>query len=171
MRTASSSRAGQAMAEFVVGLVATICVFGGMVQLGLLALERSDAQISATASASEKAIADEYLPVPVDYTVAWLPGDDAYRHSADDAAVSGDPAAIAERIGERSRPGWIRRYDDETAFAQADDPAMLVEEYGMVRGSDSSVGIELLPVVRNWIFRENSITIRADAWSVWTKVE
>lgn len=171
MRNASSSRSGQAMAEFVVGIVATICVFGGMVQLGLLALERSDAQIAATAEASEKAVADDYTPIPVDYTVAWLPGDDAYRHSADDSAVSGDAAAIAERIGERSRPGWIRRYDDDTAFAQADDPAMLVEEYGMVRGSASNVGIELLPVVRHWIYRDDSITIRADAWSVWTKVE
>ena len=47
------------MLEFVVGLVATMCLFGTMIQLGLLAMERSEAMVNATADSAEQSMDPE----------------------------------------------------------------------------------------------------------------
>jgi hypothetical protein len=157
------------MMEFVVGLVATFCLVGGMVQLGLLALERSNAMISATAAAGERALADEHEPQPIDYVTDWREGDDTFRHSADDTPRGGDAGFIAEEIGAAARPDRIRRYAPDHVLATVDDPERLIEHDSLVPGSASRVGIRLLPVVRKWIYRDDTVTVRAEAWSVWTQ--
>jgi hypothetical protein len=169
MRTNRKSVSGQAIAEFVVGLVAVMCLTGAMVQLGLLTLERSNAMVSATAVVSQKAVADQYTPTAVQYVTNWTRGDDNHRHSEDDASQGGDPAEIADTAGRYSLPDLVSRYDDDSPLASADDPALMVEEDSLVQGSVSKVGIRMLPVVRNWIYRDDSITIRSEAWGVWTR--
>ncbi len=164
----SSHTSGQAMLEFVVGLVATLCVIGAMIQLGLLALERSTAMVDATGEAAEKSIEPDFTLLPTDYTQNWREGADAFRHSADDTQESGDPSLITEQIGEAALPSRIRAYDDDSPLAHADDPERLVEQDALVKGSASKVGIRLLPVVRKWLYRRDTLTVRAESWSVWT---
>ena len=164
----STANAGQAILEFVVGLVATMCLVGAMVQLGLLALERSKAMIDATGEAAEKSIEPTFALLPTDYTQNWREGDDEFRHSEDDTQMVGDPSLITSQIGEAALPSRIRAYDDDNALAYADDPERLVEQDALVKGSASKVGIRLLPVVRKWIYRRDTLTVRAESWSVWT---
>ena len=98
----------------------------------------------------------------------WIEGDDGFRHSADDSRRMGDPALVATEIGEAALPGEIRRYDDETPLALVDDPERLAEQDFLVQGSATKVGIRLLPVVRKWVYRRDTLTVRAESWSVWT---
>ena len=170
MRKRTQSRAGVALIEFTVGLIAVIVAVGAMVQLGLLGMHRTDTMITATREASLGAMAEEqdYQAMP-DYMITWSDGDDDSRHSEDDNRVIGSPDAFQNALSNTARPGDLSNYLPDAPLADITSPERLIMQFRMVRGVSTHVGVDLLPVVRNLVYREDSLNIRSEAWSVRTR--
>lgn len=161
--------AGQAMIEFMVGIVCVIVVVGALLQLGTLCRERTQTMMNATRHAHLDAVSDTFAASPpAPFTLNWNEAGDGYRHSADDIRIGGDPAVVGDAIAGTAQPGWLEAATGEpTPFSGLTDTAGLQEANALVSGTDSRIGIRLLPVVRNLIYRDNTITVRSEAWMVY----
>lgn len=170
MRKRNQSRSGVALIEFTVGLIAVIVAVGAMVQLGLLGMHRTDTMINATREASVGAMAEEqdFQAMP-DYMITWSDGEDDSRHSEDDNRVIGSADGIHEALSNTARPGDISNYLPDAPLADINNPERLIMQFRMVRGVSTHVGVDVLPVVRNLVYREDSLNIRSEAWSVRTR--
>ena len=82
--------------------------------------------------------------------------------------------ALCRELLRRSNPAtepayaFLRRCELDLHERPKNDPDRLLEQDSLVQGSDSKVGVRLLPVVRKWIYRRDTLTVRATSWSVWT---
>ena len=170
MRMRNPSRAGVALIEFTVGLVAIMVAVGALVQLGLLGMHRTDTMLTATREASLGAMAEEqdYQTLP-DYMITWSDGDDESRHSEDDNRVVGSADSFHNALSNTARPRDLANYLPDAPLADIDNPERMLLQFRLVRGVASHVGVDLLPVVRNLVYREDSLNIRSEAWSVRTR--
>ncbi len=170
MRKNRHPRAGVALIEFTVGLIAVIVAAGALVQLGLLGMHRTDTMISATREASLGAMAEEqeFQAMP-DYMITWSEGDDDSRHSEDDNRLIGSAEPFQHALSNTARPRELSNYQPDAPLADITSPERLIMQFRMVQGVATHVGVDLLPVVRNLVYRENSLNIRSEAWSVRTR--
>ncbi|MDP2989806.1 MAG: TadE/TadG family type IV pilus assembly protein, partial [Kiritimatiellota bacterium] len=86
--------AGQAMVEFMVGLVVVLVLLAGLIQIGQLTHAHTRTMIAARAAAGLLAMAPT---PPVSETASlisdWVPGPDLRRHTHDDVAMVTSNAA------------------------------------------------------------------------------
>lgn len=166
-RIPPSTRSGVALIEFTVGLVAVMVTIGALVQIGLLGKYRTDTMITATREASISGLdgEGEFQTMPR-YILTWTDGEDDSRHSEDDARVMGSADAFQTTLTQTALPRDLSQYLPDAPLADVDTPERLILQFRMVQGASTRTGIDLLPVVRNWIYRRDSMNIRSEAWSV-----
>ncbi len=175
MRTRARSirrRAGQAMAEFVVGLIAVLVLVSGILQLAALGQAQTRVTQAATAGAALAAKEDTYLEpaVPPVYLDRVTVGPDGARYTRDDGRILGDAALIHREVLSHARPDEIRAVaGGGNIIAEADADPELVEAFGFVRAHSVGPPVPVLPVVRNLFYRAERIDMDAVVWSVWTQ--
>ena len=171
-RNALSAKAGQAVVEFVVGLVVVLVLLAGMLQLAALTKAQTDTMVEARRRAGEEAVD---VNVPMDdpeFIRDWEAGADGFRHTADDAYSSGDAIDFQAVVVEHAvddPDDW--RVLDEAQTTHVSDlhrGVNPVDFFGLLRESSSET-VELMPAVRELIYDKDSITVRSDVWMTWTK--
>lgn len=168
----SSGRNGQATVEFLIGLVAILALFAGLIQVVSLTKARTDTMVAARREAGMAAIAPGSSPMPPDYRRFIQEGADTKRYTKDDTFTPADPARFVDVIVTPAAPdasGWtiIDSLTDNN-FSLLHESQSPVEEFGLVSGS-AERNILLLPAVRHLLYAAPQITVKSKVWMAKTK--
>ena len=163
---------GQALVEFMVGLVAVLVLFAGLLQVASLSRIHTDTMAEARRLAAEQAMMDVDVPTSPDYIHDWRVGDDQEAYTRDDDFTTANPSDFDTRIVDRAggdTAGWDRINaapgDRLPTLHGSSDPGSL---FGLVEGTDSGT-IALLPAVQHLIYAAPSIQVRCNVWMTRTK--
>jgi hypothetical protein len=169
-RTPSSS-SGQAIIEFVVGIVAVLVVAALLFQVGRVARLHTEALLEAREEAGERAMSDAYrvaLPGP-DYIRDWRPGGDERRFSRDDEPVRGGWGTVSGSITVHGRPTDLNEQVAGNPISLLHTDPSPVDSFGLVNGRTETKEVEVMPVIRHLLYDAPSIEVDHEAWMVWTK--
>ncbi|MBU0679440.1 MAG: pilus assembly protein [Verrucomicrobia bacterium] len=164
-------RAGAAMVEFVVGIVAVLVLFMGLLQIAQLARKRTRAMLEAQAEAGMYSMSDELiiaLPGP-QHIYDWDPGSDERPYSEDDSPILGSSAMINADIIRHARPDDLETYAGGNRISSLYHAPDFVTEIGLVHGEAKSENIPLYPIIQHLVYRDESIRFEEDVWLTWTK--
>lgn len=169
------TRSGQAIIEMVVGIVALLLVFAGLVQLGLFSHARTQMMMEAREQAAVYASSDggvsDSLPR---YIYDWDRGRDERRHSADDEPILSAYSAqgTRDRILGPARPDEVGAVlgDPANELTRAYAVDEVLRSFHLVGASERSDRIPVMPVVRKLLMGSgaDSFVVTGEAWLVWT---
>lgn len=174
-RSNTRNRSGQAIVEFIVGLVAVLALLAGILQVASLTKTHTDTIIEARRRAAELAMSD--LPRGTDihsnpeWLRTWRIGPDGRPHTRDDVPVPGNPDEFRSIVVQRAAPSedWNLMHEIPNnrlvRLHGAHDPGNL---FGLVRGHDSQ-SVPLIPAARHLFYNAESIDVQAEAWIPWLK--
>lgn len=167
----AAARAGQAIIEFVVGLVAVLAVAAGLLQIARLARAHTETLALAREEAARDAMSAGYVepvsPAPR-FIRDWSLGPDGAAYSRDDRIVPGSPGDISSLLIERARPDDLEDLLPDNPVSPMSDPAAVMPGFYLVRGGARSDPIPLLPVVRRLLYNAPSITMEGEVYLIWT---
>jgi hypothetical protein len=166
-------RSGQAIAELVVGLIALLVVFMGMLQIQYLARAHTRVLIDARAQAGQNALANIKPPPSALLWISdWQAGSDNIRYSRDDLAVenNNNRMAVSSRIVAPAFPSMLQIYAPANALSTAATPDGLVNELPLWHGLGSRV-VGIFPLIHTLVYGVDSIQVQGDAWLTWTHIE
>ncbi|MDI6774938.1 MAG: hypothetical protein QME60_06040 [Verrucomicrobiota bacterium] len=169
-------RGGQALIEFMIGLVAVLALVAGLFQIASLVKSHTDTMVEARRQAGELANMEldqgVMLLSDADYIRDWEEGNDGKRHTRDDSFTTADDQAFAATFVGKAVPspaGWDvlcqAPGDRLSAMNGAPNPTPY---FGLVRGS-SSINAPLFQAARGLFHQADSIEVRCDVWMTWTK--
>jgi len=158
---------GQAMVEFMVGLVVMLVLLAGLIQIGQLAHAHTRTMMTARAQAGELAMADTR---PVSETALficdWIPGPDLRRHTHDDMILTCSNAVALP--GELVGQAHLERVPDAPSnslatLAAAPNPA---GDFFLIKGQ-AFESVAILPIIRRLVYAHSTLEVASDAWLVW----
>lgn len=176
MKARTNGKSGQALVEFLVGIIAVLVLFAGLLQLSSLNKTHTDTMVAARREAGERAMLNlgnqmDILTNP-DYILDWEEGPDTSRHSHDDVSTSADPSLFQNEIMDNAvaDPAHWNILDqlpgnDLSALRNSLTPSA---EFGLVRGHDEET-IALLPAVQHLLYSASSINVETEVWMTWTQ--
>ncbi len=166
------SRAGQAIAEFVVGLVGILIITAALLQIGTLVREDTRTLLEARDEAGQRALSDDYIaPVsPGPRAIQdWSVGPDGSTYSRDDVAVIGSSALLSGGIVAHANPDRLALLLPDNQLSPLADASQVLQGLAFVRGHDNSGAIPLYPITRKLIFGRSSITLDSEVYLIWTR--
>ncbi len=166
-RECASSRAGQAMVEFVIAILAVVIIVAGFFQLMEIVGERGKILRSIRGETGKKALSPGLLLDRPDYIREWKEGEDEFRHTADDESVSG---SISVTLGAGVVEHSVSDSGDWTYLDNAvnSDLASLrgglsAAALGLVHEKETEK-IYLMPAMRNWIVGKEYVLVGSELW-------
>ena len=165
-------RQGQAMIEFIVGLIAVLALFAGLIQFVSLFIAQTDTFTNARRIAGSRAMAPVAIASGAEYILAWDEADDKRRYSVDDTHSDADPIAFVDTIVKRAARnvadwGQLEKIPRNAVRDLRDSPAPATM-FGLMEGRDSQV-VPLLPVVRHLLYNRDSIELESSVWMPWCR--
>ncbi|MGI6087047.1 MAG: TadE/TadG family type IV pilus assembly protein [Kiritimatiellia bacterium] len=165
---AAKIRAGQAMVELAVGLLAMMALLGALIQIGRLAHARSRTMMEARAAAGALGLADTNMAgiIAGEYIYNWHVGRDSHAYTRDDVPLTanGDAEAVQAAV---------------TASGMAGAPAPPINpfrhlaavvypgrDFALVHSAESE-SVDVLPIVRRLVYDDDTIVVSSRAWMVW----
>jgi hypothetical protein len=166
------AKAGQAIAEFVVGLVAILILTAALLQIGTLIREDSRTIQEARAEAGIAALSDTYF-APVSpgprYIQNWSTGPDRAAYTRDDQAILGNADLLAGGIIPYARPDSLASFLPDNSLSPLADSSQVLSGLSFVRGYSSSGPVPLFPITRKLIFGRDTLTVESSAFLIYTK--
>ncbi len=161
------SSSGQAILEFLIGIVAFLALTAGLLQLVLIANAHLDAMNEARQDAGRLALLPLLSPDTPDYIRQWNAGDDDRTYSRDDAFNHANAQSFRDIYTEQmagATADWAvmgaipgNPIDD---LRSAPEP---VNAFGLVSASETR-DVPLLPAVRHLLYRADQIDIESKVW-------
>lgn len=173
---ARGSLGGQAIVEFVIGLVAVLALLAGLFQIASLIKSHTDVMVEARRQAGELANTDldpgQVLLSDAQYIRDWQESGDGKRYTRDDSSTPADAAAFAARFTGKAVPdaaAWSvlgqAPGDRLSALNGAPNPSPF---FGLVEGY-CSTNVPLLPAARHLFYAAESVDVQCKVWMTWTK--
>ncbi|MCX7590784.1 MAG: hypothetical protein N2255_04065 [Kiritimatiellae bacterium] len=173
------------MIEFLVGLVAVLAIFAGLLQILELAKVQTDTMVVARRKAGELAMLDldpgQTLISGAAYIRDVKPGVDGEPYTPDDdLSDRADAGAFSATIVERAVPGALGSPEHNAAWqgimGNAHEKRLSLlrgqpnpsSMFGLVQGRETKT-VELIPAFRSLIYRADRIEMKSEAWMTWTK--
>jgi len=171
-RRRRGTRAGQAIAELVVGLIALLVIIMCMLQIQSLALTHTQTLNAARAQAGADAVISSY--VLRNEMPPWVnnisSGRDSIRYSQDDSKLTGNPGYVTDGIVARAKPSDLAHYVPGNELSAAASSGGLMNELYLTHGrQQTAVGI--FPVIKSLVYGTDTIQMQGDAWLSWTHIE
>jgi hypothetical protein len=170
--TGRNRKNGQAMVELIVGLVAILALFAGMLQLAKLSTAQTDTLSKAREEAGSLAMSTVPLSSDADYIKFWEKGPDDRRYSVDDTHTEGNSAAFVGTVvskAARDNAAWgVLRSVPRNDILSLQSSPLPASQFGLVDGTESAT-IPLLPVVKHLLYDADSITVESKVWMPWMK--
>ena len=167
VRECASRRAGQAMVEFVVAILAVVIIVAGFFQLIEIIGTRGKILRSLRGEVGKKALAPGFLVDRPDYIREWTEGDDEFRHTADDKSEN---SSISVTLGAGVIDHSVPNSGDWTYLDNAvnSDLASLrgglsATALGLVHEKETEK-IYLMPAMRDWIVGKDYIVVGSELW-------
>ena len=166
--------AGQAIVEFIVGLVAVLALLAGLIQVASLTATHTDTMIQARRLAGEESQRQlglgEDLVTDPDYIRDWREGPDNKKHTRDDESTAADPDRLDETILSRSVPddsGWeIMSRTPHNRIRRLHSLENPVTLFGLVHGHDAKP-VTLIPAARHLFYDAETVNVECDVWMTW----
>ena len=160
---------GQAMVEFMAGLVVVLVLLTGLIQIGQLAHAHTRTMIAARAAAGQLAMSST-PPVskPASYIYSWFPGPDQRRYTRDDMSLihsnTGALPIPSELVGQ-SHLEWVpdAPVNALTTLRDSSNPAV---DFCLVSG-EASESVHILPIIRRLVYARSTLEVESEAWLVW----
>lgn len=162
------NRSGQAMTEFVVALVCILVLVAGVIQIAVLGLRHSRLMSEARRDAGQRALLDESPFSAPQFVASCTVGDDGIAFSRDDGKTAGDSGDLTVGVASHAHPDDLQdlRPDNPVSIlAGSDFPQTM---FGFVEGEKTD-SVDLIPIVRELIYRKDSLELKGTAWMTWTK--
>ncbi len=170
-----ASHGGQAIVEFLIGLVAVLTLLAGLFQIASLIATHTRTMAEARRQAALLAVQETdpgILLSGASYIRDWQPGRDGKPYTRDDTFTPADAIAFHHIMVERAVPApsaWEilnqTRNHPLGSLHGAPNPCRF---FGLIRGSDHKT-VPLVPAAQNLFYRANAIEVRSDVWMTWTK--
>lgn len=161
--------AGQAMVEFMVGLMVVIVLLAGLIQVGQLAQAHTRTMMAARAFAGLLAMSPA-PPAPGNAMLIsdWNPGSDLHRYTPDDTTLATSNAVtLPGELVEHAHLEWAP--DTPTnALATLSDALNPAAGLFLVKG-EASEYVPILPLIRRLVYARTTLEVESTAWLVWTK--
>jgi len=168
------TRAGQAMAELVVGLIGIVVLIMGMLLIETLSRTHTYTMNNARAQAGQDAIQTPYIMrynLP-SWISDWSAGLDTIKYSQDDQPVLGNPGIITAGVVAHADPSDLNTYAPGNEISAAATTTGLMNELYLTHGRDKgTVDLTLFPIIRHIVYGKDSITMQGDAWMTWTHID
>jgi hypothetical protein len=169
-------RNGQALIEFIVGLVVVVVLFAGLIQLATLTRLHTEAMVQARREAGERAmseLAGNYqMASSADYIEKVEEGEDDSPYSRDDTFEKGNPFSFDEIVVSRAAEdsgGWgiLDRAPagDIARLHGSGDPVSL---FGLVKG-DEEASVPVISAVQSLLYNSDTIDIEVEVWMTLTE--
>ena len=156
------------MTEFVVALVCILVLLAGTIQISMLGLRHSRLMGEARRDAGQKAMLEVSPFGGPQFIAACTVGADGIAFSRDDDKTSGDVADLTEGVARHANPddlNDIRPNNVVSTLAASPFPHYL---FGLVE-SEQTDSVELIPIMRELIYRKDTVDLKVSAWMTWTK--
>jgi hypothetical protein len=165
-----ASKSGQAIVEFVVGLVGLLMLVAFIIQFGEVGWKHTQALIDARETAGRHAMSDDHsaaLPGPR-FIQDWDIGPDESRYSQDDEAILSSDGFVQNSIVRHARPDDLGRYVPDNQISALNGGGT-INSFGFVHGNQTSEPVTTMPIIRHLLLNTPSIQLEADVWMTWTK--
>jgi hypothetical protein len=166
-RDAHERKSGQAMVEFVIGLVVVIVIIAAMLQVGSLSMQHNNAMIEAREEAAESAMSTLGLMDNADFISEVTIGNDESTYTRDDEKEMAIPSDISNRILTHADPDGLSQIMPLNPVSAMDSAPLPQAAFGLVRGYESKE-VELLPAVQHLLYDRPSIDVEGEVWMIWT---
>jgi len=170
-----NKKSGQALVEFTVAMISILVLTAGLLQMSTLAAKRAEVMVNARRDAALRASADMGNDVDVisdaEYIRDWYPGSDNAQYTYDDVLTHGDQIAFEMTLVDKSAPdttGWETITKTQSRIGRLRATPQPVTCFGLVKGSDRK-NVEIIPAVRDLLYKADSLTVRADVYMTWRK--
>ena len=171
--TSRRHRSGQAILELVVGLIAMVVLFMGMLQIQALARAHTRALSGAREEAGADAIAGSYMlrHGQPRFIQDWQAGPDQARYSQDDVAQPANPGGSVQGIVRYAHPADLRVYVPTNPVSDMADSGRVLTDMYLTHGHEASDSIPLYPIIRSLVYGASDIQMQGNAWLTWTHIE
>ena len=160
------------MVELVVGLVVLLVLFGGILVLGQLSRTQTKTMIDARHQAGNQAMSDVSPFAGPLYIAARTVGGDGVTYSRDDGSTLGDVADLQDHVVGYAHPDEVDKIVPKNHLSALSDtktpfPYLM---FGFTHGESSEmIALTNTPVVRDALYRADTIEVKGEAWLTWTK--
>ncbi len=160
------------MVELVVGLVSLLVLFGGILVLGRLSRAQTHAMMEARHDAGNQAMSDAAPFSGPLYIESRTVGGDGVTYSRDDGSTLADVADLQGRVIEYGHPDDLDKVVAGNRISALSQPktAFPYLMFGFTHGEQSeTIALTNMPIVRDALYRADSIEVKGEAWLTWTK--
>ncbi len=161
------NRAGQAIAEFIVSLVAILVLAAGLLQLTALMVAQSRTMVKARKEAGIAAVQQVAASSDPDFIKDWEAGSDGVTYTADDTADQSVAATDFNNVfveKASTDDGWIYIEDSPSdLISPMRALAAPSSFFGLVDGYDDET-VSLLPAVQSLLYNKESIHVESRVW-------
>ena len=177
-----SGKSGQAIAELVMGLIALVVVFMGMLLIQSLGVMHTQTLMAARLEAGKDALSDQYICrySSPQWISTWKAAAGQDTYSAHDLPIFGSPNNVASVIGAYAQPSQLQGYLPQsttvTYFKNAAVPDSLLSDFFLTHGQaitnqplTAFPFIQWLPAYQN--SGSGSIQMQGNAWLTWAHIE
>ena len=168
--------AGQAIVEFVVGLVAVLVLVSAILQIGVLGREHTGAMADARALAGQYAMSPVYTePTPGPYYIQdWREAADNVAYSRDDQPTAITADGVSSGLVAHARPADLAAWVPGNAVSAMQEPSAVLPGFWLVHGVSPTRTVRIdstnsIPAFRHLLYASDSIQLHGDVWMTWTK--
>lgn len=160
------------MIEMIVGLIALVVLFAGLLQIASLALAQSRTLSHARRSAAIRAMSSPTLVATPDFISEIRPGADESMYSVDDERVATTPIPFRDTVvapSAASSADWtIVDRARGNAVSAMHSAAIPTAEFGMVKGRASET-VPVIDAIQHMVYDDTEIDIESEVWMPWLR--
>jgi hypothetical protein len=168
---------GQAMVEFLCGLVGICVIISVLLQINVISREHMIAVLSARSQMGDLLSYSSTGSSDADYLSGWSEGTDEYQYSEDDESETGSAVdftgALATAISnEAFEVDFLAPYFQTNLISDICEAGSdVVDLFGVNMVEEETDSIELLPFVRNLVYDADDITLKYKVYMPWINVD
>lgn len=169
--THDRSRAGQALVEMTVGLVALMLLLAGLLQIARLSLEHTRTMMAARELADRYAMDDHFndpAQMPL-YISDWQPGRDGVRYSQHDQPIGGAFQEIQLNVLDHARPHDLTARRGPNPIQRVDQSARVSDAFFLMRAEQRGERVPTLPLMRRLVTNDEWLQMDHTVWMPWTR--
>jgi hypothetical protein len=174
----NSAKTGQALVEFMIGMVVVLVLVSGLLQIASICKAHSDTMLDARKEAGIYAMTESgpgaSLLFNPDYIKDWQEGGDGRMLTRDDVSVAGDPGSFQRTVVERTVQNpeeWdIIDAVPENRMSALRGDAGVINSLGLVKGSaKKKAQLDMIPAFKHLVYNADSIDVESEVWMTSTK--
>ena len=160
------------MIEIIIGLVAVLALFAGLVQIASLAKAQNECLAAARQQAGLWSVSGTTMSGTPDYIGRWNNGPDERPYTRDDrfdrASMAAFQMVIADKAVAAPADWPLMDSMPHNYIARLHGSQWPTADFGLI-GDTERRTVPLLPAVQDLLYDKADITVECDVWTAWTK--